>query len=102
MIKEFGMDPNIPGLEIVETLIEEDVRHNPNCPCKTRTCPQHGFCKYCIQHHCELAEMMTRMMGDAPHEEPPRKDGEYIVDHGRPVCYRIPTEHYAAQRDDYE
>lgn len=98
MLKEYGMDPNIPGLEVTETLIEEDLRYNPNCPCKTRTCPQHGFCKYCVQHHAELAELLKNI----PHPpEPESRGGTYPNDHGRPVCYRIPSERNAAGRDDY-
>ncbi len=98
MLKELGLDPRCPGLEISETIIEEDLRYNPNCPCRTRTCPQHGFCKYCIQHHSDLGKLLK----DMPHPHEELRGGEYVNDHSRPACYRIPTEHYASCRSDYD
>ncbi len=46
--------PDEPGMENSSTIIPEELRMNPNCPCPTRTCPLHGFCDYCSQHHAEL------------------------------------------------
>lgn len=46
--------PDQPGMENSSTIIPEQLRMNPNCPCPTRTCPLHGFCDYCSQHHAEL------------------------------------------------
>ncbi len=90
MLAEHGMSPDVPGLEITETLIEEDLRYNPECPCKTRTCPQHGFCKYCLQHHADIA----RRMPPHPHmsQEELEASGGYECDHGFPFCLRTPTE----------
>lgn len=51
MLKEFGPDPVIPGMEHSETYVEEELKYNPKCPCRTRTCPQHGFCSLCMKHH---------------------------------------------------
>ena len=48
---EYGLLKKEPGMEESYTIIPEDLRMNPNCPCPTRTCPNHGFCKYCIPHH---------------------------------------------------
>ena len=89
MLREFGLSETEPGLEITETFIEEDLRYNPECPCPTRTCPQHGFCKICVQHHRELAEMGQVEAFD-PDAEP--EDGSYPMDHSRPLCKRIPRE----------
>lgn len=94
MIKEFGMDPNAPGLEIMETLIEEDLRYNPECPCRARTCPQHGFCKYCVEHHKQVLAVLASNPG-ANKMPPPLKDGEYELDHGKPYCWRMPSERIA-------
>jgi len=48
---ERGKIPECPGMEVSYTIIPEDMRMNPKCPCPTRTCPNHGFCKYCFKHH---------------------------------------------------
>ena len=89
MLKEFGLSETEPGLEITETFIEEDLRYNPECPCPTRTCPQHGFCKLCVRHHRELAEMGAVEPFD-PDAVP--EDGSYPMDHSLPLCKRIPRE----------
>ena len=52
---EYGLIPEEPGMEEVYTIIPEDMKFCPTCPCPTRTCPNHGFCKYCKKHHAELA-----------------------------------------------
>ena len=31
--------------------IPEDQRMNPECPCRTRGCEYHGFCKLCVAKH---------------------------------------------------
>lgn|GEM_PF-1088566 len=51
MFIEYGLILNEPGMEESYTIIPEDLRMNPKCPCPTRTCPNHGFCQYCIKHH---------------------------------------------------
>lgn len=34
----------------------EDQRLNPECPCRTRGCQYHGFCKSCVEKHRRLRE----------------------------------------------
>jgi len=51
---EYGLLKDEPGMEESYTIIPEDFKMNPNCPCPTRTCPNHGFCKYCIPHHQKI------------------------------------------------
>ena len=99
MIKEFGMDPNVPGLEITENFVEEDLRYNPNCPCRTRSCSQHGFCKLCTQHHRELAALFERL-GETE-EAPTVAPGCYLLDHSKPTCHRMPNPTVAGYREDY-
>lgn len=91
MLVEYGLSPEIPGMEISETFIEEDLRYNPECPCLARSCPQHGFCKYCLQHH--------RALNPAVFPEDPDYDatGEYKINHNDPVCWRIPREEIATK-----
>jgi hypothetical protein len=36
---------------------------DPECPCTTRTCPQHGFCKYCVAHHREINDRIAKKTG---------------------------------------
>lgn len=88
MLKEFGLSATEPGLEITETFIEEELRYNPECPCPTRTCPQHGFCKICVQHHRELCTVDGNVAQPEVIEEP--TDGSYPMDHSKPLCQRIP------------
>ncbi len=89
MLKEFGLSETEPGLEITETYIEEDLRYNPECPCPTRTCPQHGFCKICVRHHRELCQVNGN---EEPHEIEEPEDGSYPMDHSKPLCQRIPRQ----------
>ena len=51
---EYGLILEEPGMEEVYTIIPEDMKFRPTCPCLTRTCPNHGFCEYCKEHHDEL------------------------------------------------
>ena len=51
--------PDEPGMENSSSIIPEDLKMNPNCTCPTRTCPLHGFCKYCSQHHAELSRALA-------------------------------------------
>ena len=46
--------PDEPGMEYGGSIIPDDQKMNPNCVCRTRTCPLHGFCQYCAQHHREI------------------------------------------------
>ncbi len=46
-----------PGLKEDYSIVEENARMNPKCPCQTRTCPCHGFCAMCIQHHRDVDEI---------------------------------------------
>ncbi len=55
---ELEQNPLEPGIDIMYTIIEEDMRMNPYCPCEARTCPNHGFCKYCVPHHQEINRML--------------------------------------------
>lgn len=50
--------PVEPGIDIMYTIIGEDMRMNPYCPCQSRTCPNHGFCLYCKEHHDEINRML--------------------------------------------
>ena len=43
-----------PGMEYSFTIIPDDMKMCPTCPCETRTCPLHGFCQLCAQHHADL------------------------------------------------
>ena len=74
---EFGLDPTRPGMELCETLIDEDLKYNPNCPCKTRPCPQHGFCKVCTRHHAS-----------------------HGIDADGPGCHRFPREAVGTVKGD--
>ena len=46
--------PDQPGMENSSSIIPDTQKMNPFCVCPTRTCPLHGFCEYCVQHHEEL------------------------------------------------
>lgn len=59
MLLEHGLLEHEPGMEESYTIIPEDMRMNPNCPCMTRTCPNFGFCKYCVEHHCIVDRMLA-------------------------------------------
>ena len=56
---EYGLLREEPGMEESYTIIPEDLKMNPNCPCPTRSCPNHGFCKYCIPHHEKINRMLA-------------------------------------------
>ena len=51
MFIEYGLISEESGMERVYTVIPENLRFCPTCPCATRTCPNHGFCMYCKKHH---------------------------------------------------
>ena len=51
--------PDEPGMEYGGTIIPDGQKMNPNCVCTTRTCPLHGFCEYCVQHHREINRLLT-------------------------------------------
>ncbi len=51
---DYGMRTDEPGMEEVYTIIPDDMRMNPKCPCQAKTCPNHGFCQYCVPHHRRL------------------------------------------------
>ena len=57
------MLPDQPGMCLWDTVVEDDVEYNPACPCLTRTCPNHGFCAYCVPHHASLNRMIGRTTG---------------------------------------
>ena len=50
--------PDQPGMENSSSIIPDNQKMNPNCVCPTRTCPLHGFCQYCAQHHAELSRAL--------------------------------------------
>lgn len=54
--EHFIRNPERPGLEVAYSIIPEDMNMVPKCPCKTRTCPHHGFCEMCARHHADLNE----------------------------------------------
>ncbi len=53
--------PDQPGMENSSSIIPDLQKMNPNCVCPTRTCPLHGFCQYCVQHHEELSRALGQM-----------------------------------------
>lgn len=53
--------PDQPGMENSSSIIPDTQKMNPNCTCPTRTCPLHGFCQYCAQHHEELSRALGVM-----------------------------------------
>ncbi len=55
---ELEQNPEEPGIDIMYSIIPEDLRMNPKCPCKARTCPNHGYCFYCTRHHAEINRML--------------------------------------------
>lgn len=61
MLIEYGLIEEEPGMEEVYSIIPEDLKMNPKCPCTTRTCPNHGFCKYCVEHHRAITVRLTAM-----------------------------------------
>ena len=66
---EYGLIPEEPGMEESYTIIPEEFKMNPNCPCPTRTCPNHGFCRYCVPHHEKINRRLVEM-GLAEHAHP--------------------------------
>jgi hypothetical protein len=56
---EHGLIPEEPGMEEVYTIIPDTQRMNPTCGCPARTCPNHGFCKYCLTHHMYIDRMLA-------------------------------------------
>lgn len=72
---EHGLIPEKPGMEESYTIIPDDMRMCPTCPCPTRTCPNHGFCRYCQAHHAHI-DMMLAERGIGP-------EGPYCK---RPEC----------------
>ena len=56
---EHGLIPEKPGMEESYTIIPDDMRMCPTCPCPTRTCPNHGFCQYCVRHHAHIDVMLA-------------------------------------------
>ncbi len=65
-----------PGMENSATIIPDNFRMNPECPCPTRTCPQHGFCKYCKMHHDSIIRMLAAKGIKAHTVFCKRKEGE--------------------------
>ena len=53
--------PDQPGMENSSSIIPDTQKMNPNCVCPTRTCPLHGFCQFCAQHHEELNRALSEM-----------------------------------------
>lgn len=72
---EHGLIPEKPGMEESYAIIPDMARMNPRCPCLTRTCPNHGFCRYCKRHH----EHIDRLLAESG--KPP--EGPYCK---RDVC----------------
>lgn len=61
LIPGYTLTPDEPGMENSSTIIPEGQRMNPECDCMQRTCPLHGFCEYCVQHHEELNRALCAM-----------------------------------------
>ncbi len=68
LIPGHTLNPDQPGMENSSSIIPDDQKMNPNCTCPVRTCPLHGYCGYCSQHHAELSRALTAMgMGQYAH-----------------------------------
>ncbi len=75
---EYGVIPDEPGMEESYTIIPEELKYNPYCPCPTRTCPNHGFCKYCVPHHVDVNKMLVEKgLGERAHPQFCRRE-EYL------------------------
>ena len=61
LIPGHTLTPDQPGMENSSSIIPDLQRMNPRCVCPTRTCPLHGFCEYCSQHHAELNRALAVM-----------------------------------------
>ena len=61
LIPGHTLTPDQPGMENSSSIIPDHQRMNPDCSCPTRTCPLHGFCQYCAQHHEELNRALSQM-----------------------------------------
>ncbi len=57
-LEHFVHFPDCPGMEEAYSIVPENIRMNPNCPCETRTCPHHGFCAMCVQHHKDIDTLL--------------------------------------------
>ncbi len=68
-IEHFVKFPDMPGLEEVYTIMPEEAKCNPRCPCQARTCPNHGFCQYCVAHHEDI-DCIRVSLGREPHNGP--------------------------------
>ena len=77
MLIDCGLVKEIPGMVEAYTIIPEDMKMNPNCPCQTRCCPNHGFCAYCLTHHKELNQEFREMGLDVV-DYPACKDPAYL------------------------
>lgn len=58
---DYGVYPEEPGMEEVYTIIPDDMKMNPDCGCPARTCPNHGFCRYCVAHHRRLNKKICEL-----------------------------------------
>ena len=56
---ELEQHPEHIGIDYMFTIIPEELRMAPDCKCPARTCPNHGFCYYCKQHHDEINRMIV-------------------------------------------
>jgi len=63
---EYWLLPDEPGMEEAYTIVGEEMKMSPDCPCPTRACPNHGFCKYCILHHKKIDQILAEI-GKQPH-----------------------------------
>lgn len=61
LIPGYTLCPDEPGMENSSSIIPDMQRMNPACDCPSRTCPLHGFCEYCVQHHEELNRALCAM-----------------------------------------
>ena len=57
---EHGRIPEEPGMKVEYSIIPEHMKMNPKCPCPTRTCPNHGFCMQCKEHHEEIMRILAK------------------------------------------
>lgn len=57
LLERFAGIAGKPGLKEDYSIVEENLKMNPECPCLTRTCPNHGFCIMCVRHHKDVDEI---------------------------------------------
>ena len=60
-------------------IYSEEQRYNPNCPCRTRGCDYHGFCKQCVEKHRNMMKGAPPGLGH-PSACIRIREGEFTLD----------------------